>query len=240
VPDLTIASFNTHRGLRPRLRSRRATYDMTAALASLDADLIVVQEHWRPDGKRGAVDDAADALGLTVCAELIGRTRDLGALPHISHKGEGTESVAVLTRLPMQRLGSIPLGPTPGDPAPSRTALVVEIDVDGAPLRLVAVHLTSRLPHGPVLQLRQLARGVRTFTDGRPSVIVGDCNFWGPGVRAVMRGWRRAVTGRTWPAHRPHSQIDHVLVSSEIKVRRAEVLPDVGSDHRPVRVELQW
>ena len=192
---------------------------MTAALASLDADVIVVQEHWRPDGKRGAVDDAADALGLTTCTEQIGRTRDRGAFPHLARNGEGTDSVAVLTRLPVQRLGSVRLGPTRGDPAPARTALAVEIDVDGAPLRLVAVHLTSRLPHGPVLQLRQLARGVRVFTDGQPSVIAGDCNFWGPGVRAVMRGWRRAVTGRTWPAHRPHSQIDHVLVSPEIEVR---------------------
>ena len=213
---------------------------MTAALTSLDAEVIVVQEHWRPDGERGAVDDAADTLGLTVCTEQIGRTRDRGMLPHLARNGEGTESVAVLTRLPLRRLGSIPLGPTPGDPAPARTALAVEIDVGGAPLRLITVHLTSRLPLGPVLQLRQLARGVHTFTDGTPSVIAGDCNFWGPGVRAAMRGWRRAVFGRTWPAHRPHSQIDHVLVSAGIEVLRAEVLPDVGSDHRPVRVELSW
>jgi endonuclease/exonuclease/phosphatase family metal-dependent hydrolase len=240
VPNLTLASFNSHRGLRPRVRPRREPYDVTAALASLDAQLIVVQEHWRPDGQRGAVDDAADALGFTVYTEQIGQTHDRGPLPHLGHEGEGTDSVSVLTRLPVQRLGSVRLGPTLGDPAPARTALAVEIDVDGEPLRLVAVHLTSRLPHGPVLQLRHLARGVRELTDGRPAVIAGDYNFWGPAVRAVMRGWRRAVIGRTWPAHRPHSQIDHVLVSPQIEVRNAVVFPDVGSDHRPVRVELHW
>jgi endonuclease/exonuclease/phosphatase family metal-dependent hydrolase len=48
------------------------------------------------------------------------------------------------------------------------------------------------------------------------------------------------VRGRTWPARRPHSQIDHILVSGEINVRGGEVLPDVGSDHRPVRAELLW
>ena len=32
--------------------------------------------------------------------------------------------------------------------------------------------------------------------------------------------------------------IDHVLVSQEVAVRQRVVLPDVGSDHRPVMAEL--
>jgi endonuclease/exonuclease/phosphatase (EEP) superfamily protein YafD len=46
------------------------------------------------------------------------------------------------------------------------------------------------------------------------------------------------VKGRTWPASRPHSQIDHVLVRGPIDVEAADILGDVGSDHRPVRVRL--
>jgi endonuclease/exonuclease/phosphatase family metal-dependent hydrolase len=70
-------------------------------------------------------------------------------------------------------------------------------------------------------------------------VLAGDFNFWGPGVAMVLPGWRRAVTGRTYPAHRPHSQIDHVLVNERIEVLRGEVLPANDSDHRPVRARLR-
>ena len=89
-------------------------------------------------------------------------------------------------------------------------ALHVELDVDGTAVDLVGVHLTSRLPYGPPIQLRRLAPQLPT--PGRPAVVAGDCNFWGPGVRTLLPGWRRAVRGRTWPASRPHSQIDHILV----------------------------
>jgi endonuclease/exonuclease/phosphatase (EEP) superfamily protein YafD len=73
-----------------------------------------------------------------------------------------------------------------------------------------------------------------------PAIVAGDCNFWGPGVRAFFRGWHRAVRGRTWPAAHPHSQIDHVLVRpADVEVLDGRVLPDLGSDHLPVRVELR-
>jgi endonuclease/exonuclease/phosphatase (EEP) superfamily protein YafD len=115
--------------------------------------------------------------------------------------------------------------------------LVVDLDVGSRTLRLVAVHLTSRLPHGPPMQLRRLARVLPP--PGIPAVVAGDCNFWGPAVEALLRGWRRGVRGRTWPARAPHSQIDHVLTRpAEVVVTSGRVLDDVGSDHRPVRVEL--
>ena len=57
-------------------------------------------------------------------------------------------------------------------------------------------------------------------------------------MRTLLPGWRRAVLGRTWPASRPHSQIDHILVRPQIGVVDSAVLGDVGSDHRPVRATL--
>ena len=237
MPELSIASFNTHYGYRPRPYRPRTPYDMRAALKSLDADVIVIQELYRPDAVTGPVDEAAHELGLVVHHEPIGQVPLRGRKPHIGLDGEGTVGIGVLTKLPVQKIGTVIVGPTAGDPSPERVALQVEIEVDGKPLGLVAVHLTSRLPHGPIIQLSRLARGI---AENRPAVIAGDCNFWSPGVRTFLRSWRRAVRGRTWPARRPHSQIDHILVSGEINVRGGEVLPDVGSDHRPVRAELLW
>jgi endonuclease/exonuclease/phosphatase family metal-dependent hydrolase len=237
VPDLSLASFNTHYGFLPYLSRARIPYDVEAALRTLDAEVIVIQELWRPDRRRGVVDDAADAMGLTVHYEETGPATGHGRWPHLARSGEGTVGVAVVTALPVRRRATIPLGPTPNDPAPGRTALHVEVDVQGDALQLVALHLTSRLPHGPPQQLRRLARAVPR--EG-PAVIAGDCNFWGPGVRAFLRGWRRAVRGRTWPARHPHSQIDHILVRPVIEVVEGEVLPNVGSDHRPIRARLSW
>ncbi|HUV11315.1 MAG TPA: endonuclease/exonuclease/phosphatase family protein [Acidimicrobiia bacterium] len=238
MPDLSLASFNTHYGLRSSRRAHPRTFDMRAALGSLDADVVVVQELWRPDAHRGAVDDAAGVLGYDLVYEPTSAATLGPHWPHLVPTGEGESGIAVLSRLPVRRIGSLTLGPTPGDPAPVRTALDVEVDVGPRRLRLVAVHLTSRLPHGPVLQLRRLAGQLPSI--GTPTVIVGDCNFWGPGVVGLLRGWRRTVRGRTWPSRLPHSQIDHILIRGDDGIRASggRVLPGVGSDHLPVRVDL--
>ena len=54
-----------------------------------------------------------------------------------------------------------------------------------------------------------------------------------------MRGWDRPVRGRTFPARRPHSQIDHVLVRGGIQALEGEVLAETPSDHRPIRARLR-
>jgi endonuclease/exonuclease/phosphatase family metal-dependent hydrolase len=234
---LTLATLNTHYGVRPARRPPAEAYDVEAALAALDAEVIVLQEVWRPDRLRGPADVAAAALGYDVHYEATGPASADARWPRLTGEGPGESGIAVLTRLPARRIGALAVGPTPFDPAGRRTALEVEVNVGGLALRLVAVHLTSRLPHGPPLQLRRLAPQLPT--PGTPAVVAGDCNFWGPGVEALLPGWRRGVRARTWPARAPHSQIDHVLTRpADVQVASGRVLDDVGSDHRPVRVEL--
>lgn len=239
MTDVRFASFNTHYGVLPVRRPPRREYDLHAALASLDADVIVAQETMRPDGESGTVDAFAAEHGYDLHFALVGRTTLRSRWARLAPDGEGTSGVALLTRLPSRRLDDVVLGPTPGDPAPRRLAVHVELAVDGRPLEVIGVHLTSRLPHGPPIQLRRLARALPRR--GRAAVVAGDCNFWGPGVVSLLGGgWRRAVRGRTWPARAPHSQIDHVLVRpDDVEVVESAVLPDVGSDHRPVRAVLR-
>jgi endonuclease/exonuclease/phosphatase family metal-dependent hydrolase len=239
MAELSLVTFNTHYGLRPR-RGGGAPYDLAAVLGSLAADVMVIQEAWRPDGATGLVDDFAAEHGYALHHALTGRATVGRRWPVLVPDGEGTSGIAVLTRVPARPVRDVLVGPTPGDPAPARSATQLEVCVDGHALQVVGVHLTSRLPYGPPMQLRRLGRALPAA--GTPTVVVGDCNFWGPGVLAFLGdGWRRGVTGRTWPAHLPHSQIDHVLVrAGEVHATDAVVLDDCGSDHRPVRVRLRW
>ena len=206
------------------------------------ADVMVIQEVWRPDGQHGAVDDFAAAAGYTMQHVATGQATSEGRWPHHDPGGPGTIGTAVLTRLRARPLPSLPVGPTFTDPAPARALpqLAVEVDGDDRPLHVVGMHLTSRLPHGPVLQLRRLRRSVPPA--GTPAVVAGDCNLWGPPAAALLGdGWHRTVTGRTWPARRPHSQLDHVFVRpDDVVASEPAVLDDCGSDHRPVRVRLAW
>jgi endonuclease/exonuclease/phosphatase family metal-dependent hydrolase len=237
MPDLDLITFNTHYGRRPP-RARCVPYDLPAVLDGFaSADVLAIEEVWRPDGGPCAVDDFAARHGFEQVGHVFGRASVQRRWPGMSANGEGTVGISVLSRLPVRLVAELPIGPTWRDPAPERRVLHVEVDVGGTPLQLIAVHLTSQLPHGPPIQLRKLARLFDGVTG--PAVLTGDCNFWGPPAQLCLPGWTRAVRGRSWPAHRPHSQIDHVFVRGGVQVIDGAVLADSGSDHRPVRVTLR-
>jgi endonuclease/exonuclease/phosphatase family metal-dependent hydrolase len=238
VPELTIVSFNAHAGLQARRDGMCEPYDLAAVLRGFDADVIVVQESWTPDAGTAAAAGVAAESGATLFELPFGRAQ-LEPWPHIARDGGGggMVGIAILTRLPATERGRLTVGMVAGDPTPERGGLHVALDVGGITVDVVGVHLTSRLPYGPPIQLRRLRRQLPP--PGAPAIVAGDCNFWGPGVLTFLPGWRRTVRGRTWPASRPHSQIDHILVRRGTHVVDAEVLPAVGSDHRPVRATLR-
>ena len=151
---------------------------------------------------------------------------------------QGTLGIAVLVRpeLPIEATRVVPMSTLRADRV-RRAALVVDVTVDGTPLSVAGTHM-SHLHFGSHRNWAELRR--QLHTEARPAaVLAGDMNAWGPLVRFFMPGWRRAVIGRTWPAWRPHSQIDHILVRGAVRPVDGRVLPDSGSDHRPVRAELE-
>jgi endonuclease/exonuclease/phosphatase family metal-dependent hydrolase len=253
MPELTVATFNVHGGMltrgisAPRLFSLKSrdeitsngAYDVVGAVSDLEADVVVIQESWAPDGEQAAIHKVAADRGATVYEAIFGRGA-VDPYPHMAGRfarDDGTFGLAVLSTLPSRLVDTLTVGRVLADPAVGRAALHLELDVEGTAVDLVALHLTSRLPYGPPIQLRRVRRLLPP--PGRPAILCGDFNFWGPPVQAMLPGWRRTVRGRTWPAHRPHSQIDHVLVRGDVEVVAADILPDVGSDHRPVRVRLR-
>jgi endonuclease/exonuclease/phosphatase family metal-dependent hydrolase len=255
MSELSVVSLNLHGGQRtrrvstPRLgqhapppakASSNGAFDVAGVLRSFDADVLVLQEAWWPDDATAAVDVVAAECGGSVHAATFGRGI-VEPWPHIIStrpaRARGRLGIAVVSRPRARLVNTIPVGDARGDPAVQRCALHVALDVGGHDLDLIALHLSSRLPYAPPMQLRTLRRQLPP--PQRRTVLVGDFNLWGPAVTAMLPGWQRAVRGRTWPAHRPHSQIDHVLVRDDIDVVDGAVLDEVGSDHRPVRVTLR-
>lgn len=120
--------------------------------------------------------------------------------------------------------------------------------VHGMRLQVAVLHLPP--PIGPDWSrardrhLQQWAK-MRQSSTGR-FVLMGDFNAtpWSAAFRRVLRdaGMRRAGPGiaATWPSALGifGIPIDHVLIDGQLAPRGVKVGPDVGSDHRPLIVEI--
>ena len=258
---LRVASFNVHCGVDGWGRP----FDVVAACRAVDADVLVLQESWRPDdGAASTAGCVAAALGYHVVEEVLARGRLLrpdpsadarwgpgirrtvgslrldGGLPgrrtaaRYRPSEAGSWGLAVLTRVPVDDVDTVGLGRLGRDRA-RRLAIRCRLAVDDRTLTVLGTHM-SHLEQGSPTQFRRLRSALPG--PGEPGVVTGDMNLWGPAVVALLPGWRRAVTGRTWPASRPHSQLDHLLVNRSAAGRDGAVLPLPGSDHLPVRATV--
>jgi endonuclease/exonuclease/phosphatase family metal-dependent hydrolase len=257
-----VASFNVHMGVDGWGRP----FDLVEECAALDADVLVLQEAWTPDdGTPGTAALVAQRLGCSIVAEAplaharlyapidtttrrwapaLGQVRKTLRLDDERFKvpagsrdraaRTGTWGLAVLARVPCRDVEILSLGKLHRDPA-SRAVVRCAIDVGGGTLLVHGTHM-SHISHLSPTQYRRLSRLLPS--PDQPALIAGDMNMWGPPASSFFRGWRRAVVGRTWPAHRPHSQLDHVLVTPPVRVVDADVIARTGSDHRPVVVTL--
>jgi len=264
VPELVVASFNTHAGVDGWGRP----YDLVAACRVIDADVLVLQESFAPEGGPSDAAAVAEHLGYRLLEAPLAPAARLGPHPEPTggwgpvprrsridrrlwvgasrkavarHTGvapssiePGTWGLAVLSRLPVLESRVVELGRLRRD-FTRRAALVVVLDVEGLALTVVATHL-AHFSHGSPLHFWRLRRELPGAGD--LAVLAGDMNFWGPPVAAALPGWRRAARGPTWPADSPHSQLDHILVTRPVEVTASEVLDVGGSDHRPVRASI--
>jgi endonuclease/exonuclease/phosphatase family metal-dependent hydrolase len=236
--DFTVAAFNAHWGCGRRGVERGVRFDVVGLIRSWDADIVVLPESWRDDDGHGMVDELADD-GYTVeslaMMPLAARGDRSGA--HDAMPRRGMWELTVCTRFEVKARQEMPLGYLRVDPVRRRPALSLTVDIDGTAVEVVGLHTSSFLfTFAPLRHLYNLKRQLR---DDGPQIVAGDFNFWGPPVALMMRGWERPVRGRTWPAHRPHSQIDHVLVRNGIVPLSGEVLAETPSDHRPIRARLR-
>jgi len=228
--ETILASLNTHGGRGADGRP----YDLEAACRQFKADIIVLQEVWRPHGGRDAVADIAAALGAEMLRENLVDDTSLRSFGIADEPGRGQWGLATLTTVPVTGYEVVDLGRIAGDATP-RAAQLVTVELPGrGPLRIANTHLTYRL-----LSPVQLLRLVRRLDAGDiPTVIAGDLNMPAP-LTGLAAGYAQAVSGRTFPAHRPLLQLDHILASRQVARCGGEVLPPAGSDHLPVRARLR-
>lgn len=123
---------------------------------------------------------------------------------------------------------------------PGRGAMLVEFPTNqGDPFAVCVLHLAL----GRRAQRRQLDYLVRIARDYRMIVLMGDFNC-GCGSRALqatiaaagLRGLDCEL--KTFPSWRPERNLDHILVSPALGIRRAEVLDYALSDHLPIAMEV--
>jgi endonuclease/exonuclease/phosphatase family metal-dependent hydrolase len=234
MPELTVANFNTHWGVH---RSGRA-FDVVDPALALDADVLVLEEVWRPNGGPCFVDAIAEAMGATV-HEAVFMSDHNSAKPRQLRPPPGppgTCGISVLSRLPVSHVRNIELPHAQGDVVPRRHSVLVTVSVDGMPVTIAGMHASHRL-WGSLPQVRRVNTAL--VETGNPTALVGDLNMWGPVVGLAMPNRTRAVIGRTWPAKHPHSQIDHIWVDDRLVALDGAVAPATESDHRPIRARLE-
>ncbi len=264
---LSIATFNVHMGVDGWGRP----FDVVAECAALDADLLVLQEAWTPDGTGpGTAATVATSLGYRVVAEApLARARlfepvsttsrrwspyfgtllsmrsahrldrDRGGRNERSGRSRPTSvrgrwGIALLSRVPVHEADVLDLGTLRRDAA-RRAVVKCSTALGGRSVSVFGTHM-SHITHFSPAQYRRLARLLPPANT--PAVLAGDMNMWGPPVNSFFPAWRRAVVGRTWPSWRPHSQLDHVLITPALSVVDARIARASGSDHRPVVVTL--
>jgi endonuclease/exonuclease/phosphatase family metal-dependent hydrolase len=262
VADMRLASFNLLHGMSSgdgRVDQQR----VSDAVASLDVDVLALQEVDRDQDRSGHLDlTALAATALRVEVEnsrfvptVIG-TPGFDWRPATLDEPAGTPAygIGLVSRIPVQYWQTIPLGASPLRlpvliEGPRRRLLLVQDEPRAAiaavldescPIRtVVATHL-SFAPGWNLAQLRRLSSAVRALP--RPVVVLGDLNLPGR-TAAALPGWRTLGRVPTYPAERPRVQLDHAIIrigpgQALPRVRAVEAVRTAISDHRALVVDL--
>jgi endonuclease/exonuclease/phosphatase family metal-dependent hydrolase len=237
-----------------------STERLVAACASLDADVLCLQEVDRDQPRSGGIDQTeavAEGMGAAAWRFVPALVGEPGAvwrpgtdadIAASDGGGEPGYGVALVSRLPVRAWHVVRLAPAkvrspvyvPGgglillDDEP-RVGLAAEVELPGGShLLVVSTHL-SFVPGWNLAQLRRLTRALAEIADD--CVLLGDLNVPNPFAR--VPGWRSLVRARTFPAPNPSMQIDHALGRGDLPRvvgGGAHLMP--LSDHRALTVDL--
>lgn len=247
---MRVASFNLLSGMTPG-EERFDLARLRAAVASLDADVLGIQEVDRFQPTTANVDlaaEVADAVGAVehrYVAALSG-IPSRAWTPAVEEVPAGPSyGIALVSRRPVRawhvlRLPALPVYvplPVPGTRRvlwlKDQPRLAIAAELDG--VTVATTHL-SFVAGWNVVQLRRVRRWLQELPG--PHVLMGDFNL--PRSVAVQStGWSSLVAGRTFPSWRPVVQLDQVLTSGGLHAAAAEVRALPVSDHCAVTVDVR-
>lgn len=194
-------------------------------LAKSGADIVVLQE-------------IAQSQGTLLHSKLE-------MYPYAYVEGAGESDTVLFSRWPITAAETVRLSSN------GVSAIRATIDWNARPITLVAAHL--HWPIGPRTSDRRNTElaglAVLAQSDRGPLLMLGDFNItpWSPHFRAFLdaSGLHDCTLGHgldpTWPSQviALGIRIDHCFASPHWRSLDARVGPAVGSDHRPMLVELQ-
>jgi endonuclease/exonuclease/phosphatase family metal-dependent hydrolase len=146
----------------------------------------------------------------------------------LEHVETGTWGLGLLTRLAIEDVRVVSLGRLPREKV-QRALVVARLREGERSFHVLAIH-GAHLSHGSYRQYRRVKEFVATLDRALPVLLGGDFNSWRPLLRLFLPGWQSLAKGRTWPAPRPHSQIDHLLGRGPW-ISHQSFTRDGGSDH---------
>lgn len=229
ITPLRVVSYNVNFALKPD----RIIRDLQTAVELKNADIILLQEVTGPIG------------GQENAPEIIARALHLNYVfsPGMIHGGVDYGN-AILSRYPVNRFRKINLRASTLESI-NRTALVAELDLDGQPMEIVSIHL-STLFRDSYREEReravQLSSALERLPDvNLPTLIGGDFNTFRPVSKIRVNqtfnltGFRDAHPIGNWTMRYLRLQLDHLFSRGNIAQIQSGVSYDTNaSDHLPI------
>jgi endonuclease/exonuclease/phosphatase family metal-dependent hydrolase len=228
-PCTTIASYNVHKcvGIDGRFDPER----VAAVVQELDADVVALQE---ADVRVGSAQGLLDLEALERATELTPvHTSELSP----THGWRGNLILARNRVVESVRRIKLP-GLEP------RGALIVDLELKGVPLRIVAAHL-GLLRRSRSQQASALVDATHTVV--RPTILLGDLNEWRVKTRSSLIELMPhfgpiSAALPSFPSRYPLLALDRILARPQEMISSIEIhqspLARVASDHLPIKARL--
>lgn len=232
---LRLGSYNLHKAVGSDMRRDPAR--TIAVIGELGADIVALQEVDRRFGDRRGVLDL-DLLTARTGLQPVRLTDRLGRRAHGWHG-----NLLLLRNAEVEEVTALTL---PG--LEPRGAIMADLRVAGAPLRVIAAHL-GLLRQSRLAQARFLAAQIDARAP-RPTIVMGDFNEWriGPGCsllplrRGLDKGMAELAPVASFPARLPLLALDRILGCGQTTLsdlqRHDTPLARLASDHLPIRAQL--
>ncbi|MBB3764859.1 endonuclease/exonuclease/phosphatase family protein [Sphingomicrobium lutaoense] len=250
---LTVASFNIRKAIGTD-RKRRPER-VLSVLEEIGADIIALQEADKRVGTRGAAvpHELIDDHGHWQPVDFdVSHGKLLDILPdhpvtapmmgRLNTRNLGWHGNAILVRKGTRILDAEALDLPTLEP---RGAVMVELEVDSGPVRIIGMHLDLSGLYRKK-QVDRIVAHIEARHAHMPTIVMGDSNDWRPDppcFSAFSGRFRLADCGPSFHSRKPMAALDRIIVDKAFEIERSGVHRSAAarkaSDHLPVWARLK-